>query len=592
MKSNIYIFIMLWIVLGVSCSDDFLDKTTLDRIEDTPEFWDSEQNVRNYAVGMYDIYFSGYNTGWSRSDFWTGNNVGEWTDDLAQESANFFTKNAPSTSSLWNFSNVRRINLMIGRLENSKMADESKNHWLGVGRFFRAMEYANLVSRFGDVPWYDKVLDDSEKDLLFKPRDSRAFVMDKVLEDLNFANENIRESDGDVAKLSINKFVALAFSSRIMLFEGTWQKYREENKEAAKKYLQVAQSSAQKVIASDKYQLANSYKSLTNSLDLGGNPEIIIYRKYLLGVLGHSVMSYQIEQAQITAPSKSLIDSYLSSNGLPINQAENTVFMGDKWFFDEIENRDPRLYDNIDTVSLRLKGIEGLWAISGYAGNRFVNESVRFSAEGLSSTNATDAPVIKLNEVMLNYLEASAELSTLGAYTLTQGDLDITINALRNRASVDMPTVTLSGDYLAVNGVNVNDPARDADVSPLLWEIRRERRVELVYEGFRFHDLRRWSKLEYSDMTLNPKVNLGAWIDKPRFVTWYNNTLNPEKDLTIESLSTISLDREGLEGYILPIKSSSNMRIYSEKDYLYPIPTGQIKLYEDRGKSLSQNPGW
>lgn len=583
---------MLWIVLGVSCSDDFLDKTTLDRIEDTPEFWDSEQNVRNYAVGMYDIYFSGYNTGWSRSDFWTGNNVGEWTDDLAQESANFFTKNAPSTSSLWNFSNVRRINLMIGRLENSKMADESKNHWLGVGRFFRAMEYANLVSRFGDVPWYDKVLDDSEKDLLFKPRDSRAFVMDKVLEDLNFANENIRESDGDVAKLSINKFVALAFSSRIMLFEGTWQKYREENKEAAKKYLQVAQSSAQKVIASDKYQLANSYKSLTNSLDLGGNPEIIIYRKYLLGVLGHSVMSYQIEQAQITAPSKSLIDSYLSSNGLPINQAENTVFMGDKWFFDEIENRDPRLYDNIDTVSLRLKGIEGLWAISGYAGNRFVNESVRFSAEGLSSTNATDAPVIKLNEVMLNYLEASAELSTLGAYTLTQGDLDITINALRNRASVDMPTVTLSGDYLAVNGVNVNDPARDADVSPLLWEIRRERRVELVYEGFRFHDLRRWSKLEYSDMTLNPKVNLGAWIDKPRFVTWYNNTLNPEKDLTIESLSTISLDREGLEGYILPIKSSSNMRIYSEKDYLYPIPTGQIKLYEDRGKSLSQNPGW
>lgn len=592
MKSNIYIFIILWALLGASCSDDFLDKTTLDRIEDTPEFWDSEQNVRNYAVGMYDIYFSGYNTGWSRSDFWTGNNVGEWTDDLAQESANFFTKNAPSNSSLWDFGNVRRINLMIGRLENSKMSDESRNHWLGIGRFFRAMEYAQLVSRFGDVPWYDKVLDDSEKDLLFKPRDSRVFVMDKVLEDLNFANENIRESDGNVAKLSINKFVALAFTSRIMLFEGTWQKYREEDTESAKKYLQVAQSSAKDLIASDKYQLANSYKSLTNSLDLGGNPEIIIYRKYLLGVLGHSIMSYQIEQAQITAPSKSLIDSYLSSNGLPINQAENTDFMGDKWFFDEIENRDPRLYDNIDTVSLRLKGVEGLWAIGGYAGDRFVNESVRFSAEGLSSTNATDAPVMKLNEVMLNYLEASAELSALGSYTLTQGDLDITINALRNRASVDMPTVTLNGDYLAVNGVNINDPARNTDVSPLLWEIRRERRVELVYEGFRFHDLRRWSKLDYSDMTLNPKVNLGAWIDKPRFVTWYNSNVNPEEDITIESLSSISLDREGLEGYILPIKSSSNMRTYSEKDYLYPIPTGQIKLYEDRGKSLTQNPGW
>ena len=592
MKSIKYITILLLAVIGVSCSDDFLDRTTLDRIEDTPEFWNTEQNIRNYAVGMYDIYFEGYNVGWARSDFWTGTNVGEWTDDLAQESANFFTKNAPTTSSLWTFANVRRVNLMITRLENSELAEEAKNHWLGVGRFFRAMEYAKLVSRFGDVPWYDKVLEDSEKDLLFKPKDSRVFVMDKVLEDLNFANQHIRENDGEVAGLSVNRYVALAFTSRIMLFEGTWQKYRENNNEMAQKYLQVAQSSAQKVMTSDRYQLANSYKSLTNSLDLGGNPEIIIYRKYLLGVLGHSVMSYQIEQAQIKSPSKSLIDSYLSSNGLPINQPENNEFLGDKWFFDEITNRDPRLYDNIDTVSLRLKGVEGLWAIGGYAGDRFVNESVRFSAEGLSNTNATDAPVMKLNEVMLNYLEASAELADLVAYTLTQNDLDITINKLRNRESVDMPTVTLSGNHFAVNGVNVNDPSRDIDVSPILWEIRRERRIELVYEGLRFNDLRRWSKLEYADMVLTPKINMGAWVDKPRFVNWYNTTVNPDEDLVVDDLKSVLLDREGTAGYIQPVKSSANMRTYSEKDYLYPIPTEQIKLYEDRGKTLTQNPGW
>ena len=592
MKSIKYITILLLAVIGVSCSDDFLDRTTLDRIEDTPEFWNTEQNIRNYAVGMYDIYFEGYNVGWARSDFWTGTNVGEWTDDLAQESANFFTKNAPTTSSLWTFANVRRVNLMITRLENSELAEEAKNHWLGVGRFFRAMEYAKLVSRFGDVPWYDKVLEDSEKDLLFKPKDSRVFVMDKVLEDLNFANQHIRENDGEVAGLSVNRYVALAFTSRIMLFEGTWQKYRENNNEMAQKYLQVAQSSAQKVMTSDRYQLANSYKSLTNSLDLGGNPEIIIYRKYLLGVLGHSVMSYQIEQAQIKSPSKSLIDSYLSSNGLPINQPENNDFLGDKWFFDEITNRDPRLYDNIDTVSLRLKGVEGLWAIGGYAGDRFVNESVRFSAEGLSNTNATDAPVMKLNEVMLNYLEASAELADLVAYTLTQNDLDITINKLRNRESVDMPTVTLSGNHFAVNGVNVNDPSRDIDVSPILWEIRRERRIELVYEGLRFNDLRRWSKLEYADMVLTPKINMGAWVDKPRFVNWYNTTVNPDEDLVVDDLKSVLLDREGTAGYIQPVKSSANMRTYSEKDYLYPIPTEQIKLYEDRGKTLTQNPGW
>ncbi len=592
MKTKIFFSLLLFAGLGMGCSDDFLERPPLDRIEDNPEFWNSEQNIRNYAVGMYDTFFEGYSSGWARSEFWSGTNIGEWTDDFAQESANFFTKNAPSRSSLWSFENTRRINLLIARVQDSELEEEAKNHWLGVGRFFRAMEYARLVSLFGDVPWYEQVLKDDQKDLLYKPRDPRTFVMDKVLDDLNFANGHIRLNDGDVKGLSVNRYVSQAFTSRIMLFEGTWQKYRENNDEYAVKYLQAARTSALQVMDNGGYQLATSFKSLTNSLDLAGNPEIIIYRIYLLGVLGHSVMSYQIEQAQGSSPSKSLIDTYLSDNGLPINQPENDQYLGDQWFFDEIANRDPRLYANIDTVSLRLKGVEGLWAISGYAGDRFVNESVRFSAEGLSNTNATDAPVMKLNEVLLNYLEASAELDELGQYSLTQSDLDLSINMLRTRESVSLPTVTLNGNHFSVNGVNVDAPDREGDVSPILWEIRRERRVELVFEGLRFHDLRRWSKLEYSDMVLNPEVNRGAWLDKPRFVAWYNAEVQPDENLTVEDLSSITLDREGGAGYILPIVSSENMRQYSDKDYLFPLPTDQIKLYEDHGATLTQNPGW
>ena len=175
---------------------------------------------------------------------------------------------------------------------------------------------------------------------------------------------------------------------------------------------------------------------------------------------------------------------------------------------------------------------------------------------------------------------------------MSQSDFDKTINALRSRPSTNMPFVTLSGDALSVNGVTINDPDRDSDVPQIIWEIRRERRTELVYEGIRFNDIRRWGKLEYADMKLNPKLNLGAWLDKEAYIDWYNNTLSPSIPLTLQSLESITLDREGNAGYIKPILSESVMRQYSQKDYLYPIPLDQITLYKTKGVELTQNPGW
>ena len=151
-----------------------------------------------------------------------------------------------------------------------------------------------------------------------------------------------------------------------------------------------------------------------------------------------------------------------------------------------------------------------VYASSGYFSNKFVNESLIDVAGGKSSTNITDAPVIKLNEVLMNYIEAAVELSDLGAYTLTQNDFDISINVLRSRPSTNMPHVTLSGNSLTVGGVVVDDPERDTDVSQLIWEVRRERRSELAYEGNRFNDIRRWGKLEYADMTDRKSTRLNS----------------------------------------------------------------------------------
>ena len=197
---------------------------------------------------------------------------------------------------------------------------------------------------------------------------------------------------------------------------------------------------------------------------------------------------------------------------------------------------------------------------------------------------------MKLNEVLMNYIEAAAELADMGAYTLTQADFDKTINVIRDRPSTQMPHLTLAGSNLQVNGVTINDPERDADVTPIIWEIRRERRTELAYEGIRFDDLRRWSKLHYADMVRNPKANRGAYLDKTAFVAQYNATHSTP--ITVATLAGVKLDGGGNAGYIQPISNASLMRTMAEKDYLYPIPQDQITLYKSRGYELPQNPGW
>jgi hypothetical protein len=120
-----------------------------------------------------------------------------------------------------------------------------------------------------------------------------------------------------------------------------------------------------------------------------------------------------------------------------------------------------------------------------------------------------------------------------------------------------------------------------------LWEVRRERRTELPYQGIRFHDLRRWGKLHYADMKVNPKLNRGAYLDKARFVEWYNETNGTA--ITVDNLKSVQLDSEG---YIKPAIDESLLRTVEPKHYLYPIPTQEIALYQSNGYTLSQNPGW
>lgn len=589
MKINLNILsagLLLATAVSFSSCDDFLTRDPQDTVTDVPSFWNNEENLRTSFLDYYTYFFPGYRSSWERADNFAETNVADWTDDNAQEVATLFTKVAPtSDAGNWNFKKVRNMNLLLSRIQSSTLGEEAKNHWSGVARLFRAMEYAKLVQKFGDVPYYDAVVGSTDNEQLYRARDPRTTVMDKVNEDLAFACANIRVNDGTKG-LTVNRAVAQGFASRIMLFEGTWQKYHANNTAKAAEYLKAAKDYAAALMQTNAYSIAPSYKSLTTSEDLAGNPEIIMYRSYVENVVMHSLMSFQNTEMEMSSPSRSFIDAFLTKNGLPIHQAGNTDYKG-KEYAKEIQNRDPRLADNIDEESgLRLNGVAAVYAASGYYANRYVNKDLINKPGGMSNTNTTDAPVMKLNEVMLNYIEAAAELADLGQYTLTQADFDKTINAIRDRQSTQMPHVTLAGNALKVNGVEINDPDRDATVTPIIWEIRRERRVELAYEGLRFNDLRRWGKLEYADMVKNKKLNMGAWINKADY---------PEN---AEALAKITLCDEngnivtGNEGYIMPITEVAKMRQMADKDYLYPIPVDQITMYETHGFKLTQNPGW
>lgn len=559
-----------------SCSkeflaDGFLEKDPLDQLSD-PAFWSSENNIRTYTYGFYNSYFKGYGKNNTWGNYFSGQSL---NDDFAPLKPTEFTLNVPTSGGGWSgtasnnptsattpFSRIKKANHFIASVPVAKLSQEANNHWMGIGRFFRGLEYANFVSTFGDVPYIDKVLSESDPEL-YRKRDSRTFVMDKVLEDFKFAAENVRANDG-TAKLSVNKYVVLAYMSRVFLFEGTWLKYHNIDQERAKTYLEASKWAAEQIIDAGVFNVSGDYRAVFSSLDLSSNAEIIMFKKYETSLLTHALMSNNNREAQ-SGISKNAIENYLASDGLPI--ALSSVYKGDKGIENVIANRDGRMAGTV-VPELRLQGIISNYSSSGYSTLKFLNEEYKDDQMGTSFVNTTDAPIVRYGEVLVNYAEACVELGIL-----SQSDLDKSINKLRARIGVNLPKLEVIGGNPAVNGKVYDDPNRDKTVSSLIWEIRRERRSELIFEGFRLNDLRRWKKLEYADTEMNPSINLGAYIDKTKY--------------TADQLKTVTINSEG---YIVPSPVAS--RKVLDKHYLEPIPLDQITLYKANGSELTQNPGW
>lgn len=566
MKKIYILLAFLILIIGNGCKKDFLEREPLDSFSDDT-YWRTEKEVSTFAWGFYTSYFTGYGSGFTFGKYFSGETL---NDDFAPTTPTAFTKNVPTSGGGWSFTFVRKANIFIDRVSNSTyLSDDIKKNWVGVGRFFRALEYNDLVKAFGDFPYYDKPLEETSTDL-YKPRDPQIVVLDNMLADFKYAAENVRATDALVGPNGqiVNKYVVLAFMSRVFLYHGTLLKYSNINPAKATEYLEAAKWAANEVMTKGGYSLGAKYRTLFSALDLKGNPEIILYRQYGTAQSTHSLVSYVNREPQ-TGPSKNAIDAYLCTDGLPASISP--LYQGDKSIANVMANRDPRMKETF-VADLRLPGIASNYSTSGYSVLKFLMEDQTLwgTAEALSNTNTTDAPIIRLGEVMMNFAEASAELGTL-----TQADLDNSINKLRKRGGISMPNLQVIGGQPAVNGVVYSDPQRDPTVSSLIWEIRRERRIELMMEGFRNDDLKRWRKYAYIDTKLNTSINRGAWIKKADY---------PKATVTIDGTT---------EGYIIPAPKPETQRTFdNEKVYLSPLPLDQIKLYKDQGVDLKQNPGW
>ena len=493
------------------------------------------------------------------------------------------------TDGNWNWKKLREMNFFLSRA--SQVEDESvRLEYEGLTRFFRAYFYFEKVKRYGDVPWVDRPLGSDEEEL-YEGRDPRESVMEKVMEDVDFAIANLPEVQN---VYRVTRWTARALKSRIALFEGTFRKYH--GLDGYEEFLQACVNASEPFLTGP-YSIYTSgstpYQDLFTSQNAIGT-EIILARAYTSAISGmtHDVNGH-LTGATMGRPgmTRNVVNMYLMRDG---SRYTDQADYATKTFVEECKNRDLRMAQTLRTPGYkRIGGSKELApdlsrSTTGYQLIKYLTEE-RYDANK-ASTN--DMPLFRLAEVLLNYAEAKAELGTL-----KQADLDNTIRPLRVRAGLpdlDMEEANAHPDpylsssetgYANVTGANKG----------VILEIRRERTLETPMEGLRYWDIMRWKEGKrfekpieglYFPGTGEYDLDGNGSVD----VCIYDTEKAPGNSADVLYLklgSDIVLSGE-TSGNVLA--HSTQQRIWiEERDYLYPIPTDDRVLTQG---AISQNPGW
>lgn len=585
----------VWILPALLC---LAGCTELDQVPESTgsknAVFGSEKGLELYAVSFYDNLPSASDL--HQSDAMADYSARTQVPDFLREGAY-----GPRQSSGWSWTALRNINYFIANNTNPAVPADVRKHYNGIARFFRAWFYYDKVKRFGDVPWINKPMDVTDENL-FHGRDPRTLVMDSVLADLNYACENIRTTNDNTRSL-ITKYVAYGFKSRVCLFEGTYRKYQTSYNFAgtSDKWLTEAAEAADKVMKEGGFSLNETGGPEKSYRQLFINKTPVTSEIMLAAVVDPALSVFNDANWWWTSATygarvsliRTFVNTYLNIDGTPFTTRSGYETLP---FMEEVKGRDKRLQQTIRVGNYtRINGgtpepAPPVFSYT-YTGYMPIKWSLDDTFYDGGSRNDNSISMMRYAEILLNYAEAKAELKTL-----TDADWAKTVGALRKRAGI---TGGLTAKPTAI------DPYLQANYFPgitdaSLLEIRRERGIELVFEGFRFSDIIRWKRGELMEQTWN-----GLYVpalDKPldlnedgkNDVVFYK--VKPAAQLPGVTYINVA---ETVNGVANPQRLKKDTygeltwltnipRKWNEKYYLYPIPETDRLL----NPALGQNPGW
>ena len=556
-----------------SCNDDFLDRTPLDEVASEVYFTkpkDLETYVNQYYTNAFFPKYANHGSDFDSDDQFFANSI-----DMRLQG----TRTITSTGTI-DFGTVRSINYFLNNYQRVAENNQFNTYkqYVGEAYYFKAVAYFTLLKNYGDIQWLDKDLGTSSPEL-YDSRTPRNLVVDRILSSLDSATLYMSEDKGTGAG-RVNKWIALLMQSRIALYEGSWQKYHQGTAFGTanadpNKYFTKAMDAAKKVMDSGKYSIystsnpSTDYRNLFTLRDYSGNSEVMFWRKYDNDLSRGDNGFINDRNLRMATPSnktitKQFADSYLCTDGKPISSSN--LFQGYNTIQQEVTNRDPRMKQTIATpdqvwkilangttqnwseVYSKLNQNTDYYAPTGFIIQKGYDPNVLYHVQQFEETPSI---LFRYAEVLLNYIEAAAELGVV-----TQSDVDLTIKKLRDR--VAMPNLVISN---ITTDSNWDFPT----LSPLINEIRRERRIELMGEGFRWNDIARWAAADELIVGKRPKGFKGSQITS----------------------QLIPLDENG---FLDPLRTShpTGYEFKLNRDYLNSIPISEIVLND----KLTQNPGW
>lgn len=647
--------LLLFGILLSSC-DDYLDRAPLSHI--TPEVYLKEESqLGSYAINLYSGILPSHDT-YSYGTFLNDANTDNMASmSYNQRFVKDLWKVTESGGS-WDFTQIRRTNYFLDRVlplykEGSIAGNkENANHYIGEIYFLRAFEYFNRYQLFGDFPIIRNVLPENEEVLIkASKREPRNEVARFIISDLDSAIILLKETAPDGKKNRISKACAYLLKSRVALYEGSWLKYHANTafvpngpewpgknthsnyqfpsgslENESKHFFQVARDAAQEVInryptlttnttkmQQDQSEAVNPYFDMFSAVDMSGYPEVMLWREYnqSLGII-NCVSGMANKGGYATGLTRGFVDNFLMLDGKPAyNYPVGNYYHGDDSVHAVVTNRDNRLFLFLkkpgDRNVLFYSSNQGTHAVpvepyplilngdltNGYPTGYACRKGLNFDGSTTgSNTGYTGCIIFRATEAYLNYMEASYELDK------DPGKIKNYWEMIRQRAGFPSGTidVTIANTQIEKEGSNDWGAYSQGTLlaDPVLYNIRRERRCELIAEGMRYYDLKRWRSLDQLKKTPYHIEGFKLWGGVMEH--WY-----------VDSKGNSLLKYSGSDGsnvssrersiYLRPYEKTAKSEVYNgytwmDAYYCYPIAQRHFQITGGDESIIYQSPYW